>query len=185
MAHLCLADCRFTGRGVDQDYPKAIELYQECANRGIAQASLHLAQCYENGESVKQDLTTAVISAWRAAAMFRQLANEGHAESQFWYGCCYYYRRGESKDNVEAFRWLSKAAEQGNSYAQLMVGKFYYAGRGTAKDFGKAVEWFRKSAEQGNREGRNELGGCYKRGNGVTKDIQKANFWYGKSMELE
>ncbi|KAI9203222.1 uncharacterized protein BJ171DRAFT_583389 [Polychytrium aggregatum] len=120
-----------------------------------------------------------------AAAIFEQLANDGHSDSQYWIGMCYLAGDGVSGDSKKALEWFSKSANQGNSYGQWKLGVCYYYGSGVAKNFTKAVEWFRKSAEQGNRCGQNSLGWCYEEGNGVLQDIDTAIEWYRKSADQE
>lgn len=54
----------------------------------------------------------------RAAALFRQAADQGHAGAQFELGECYYYGRGVPKDVPYAISWYRKAAEQKHFDAQ-------------------------------------------------------------------
>ena len=44
---------------------------------------------------------------------FRKAANQGHAEAQYYLGCCYRDGRGVAQDDDQAARWYFKAAEQG------------------------------------------------------------------------
>ncbi|KAI9199777.1 kinase-like domain-containing protein [Polychytrium aggregatum] len=117
----------------------------------------------------------------KASAIFEQLANEGHSDSQYWMGECYRCGLGVSRDHSSAFQWFSKSADQGNSYGQWWVGGCYHFGFGVAKNDTKAAEWFRKSGEQGNRYGEYSIGNCYHNGWGVAKNIDTALFWYRQS----
>ena len=64
------------GRGVKQDYIKAVEWYQRAAEQGYAAAQYHLGVMYDNGQGVKQDYIKAV--EW-----YQKAAEQGHAEAQF------------------------------------------------------------------------------------------------------
>ena len=52
----------------------------------------------------------------------RPLAEQGHAEAQYWLGWMYFNGQGVRRDPKEAVRWFRKAAEQGQIRAQRMLG---------------------------------------------------------------
>ncbi|KAI9205047.1 uncharacterized protein BJ171DRAFT_502815 [Polychytrium aggregatum] len=134
------------------------------------------AVCLIEGFGTRRDKSRGVEIA-------EQLAHDGHSDSQYWIGRCYYFGWGVVEDHKKALEWFSKSADQGNSYGQLGVGEYCYFGDGAAEDHAKAFECFRLSAEQGNRHGQLGLGACFKNGYGVTRDIDTALFWYRKSAE--
>ncbi|KAI9197074.1 uncharacterized protein BJ171DRAFT_523042 [Polychytrium aggregatum] len=117
------------------------------------------------------------------AQIFQQLANEGHSDSQYWFGNCYFHGWGVAQDHSKMFQWSSKAADQLNSYGQLGLGHCFVWGNGVPMDRTQAVEWFRKSAAQGNRYGQHNIGICYNNGWGVDRDLTAAISWYNKSSE--
>jgi TPR repeat protein len=82
---------------------------------------------------------------------FRPLAEQGHADGQFWLGHMYGKGYGVTKDYAEALRWYRKAAEQGDAAGQSMVGLMYQNGQGVAKDYVEAVKWYSKAAKQGHK----------------------------------
>jgi TPR repeat protein len=90
---------------------------------------------------------------------------------------------GVAKDEVEAVKWLRKAAEQNLADAQLNLGVCYANGQGVAKDEVEAVKWYRKAAEQNLALAENSLGACYANGQGVAKDEVEAVKWYRKAAE--
>ena len=87
-----------------------------------------------------------------AAKLFRDAAEQGHVEAQFYFGECCFSGHGVPKDYAEAFKWYRKAAEQGHAEAQYALGGCYYLGKGVTKDHKQAVYWLRKSAAQGNAD---------------------------------
>ncbi|KAI9209185.1 uncharacterized protein BJ171DRAFT_403098, partial [Polychytrium aggregatum] len=67
MAQFHLAECYLHGHGISQDHTKAVELYRDLAERGLAQAQVGLGRCFENGEGVDQDYETAIKWYTKAA----------------------------------------------------------------------------------------------------------------------
>jgi TPR repeat protein len=109
-----LALCYWRGRGVTQDYVKAVEWYTKAAAQGSASAQLKLGECYEDGRGVTQDYVKAV--EWYAKAVA-----QGHAQAQFNLGVCYEFGRGVTQDHVKAVEWYAKAVAQGHAQAQARL----------------------------------------------------------------
>ena len=63
------------GKGVEQDYAKARELYEQAATRGIARAYYHLGEMYENGRGMNQDYA-------KAAEYYEKAAAKGDTDAQ-------------------------------------------------------------------------------------------------------
>ncbi len=114
----------------------------------------------------------------RAFGLWRPLAEQGDAASQFNLGLMYENGQGIPKDYAKAVKWYLKAARQGSARAQVSAGHMYNSGRGVAKDYAKAVEWNRKAATQGSAMAQNSLGGSYSNGKGVTQDYVQAHMWF-------
>ena len=47
------------GQGVEQNWQKAVEMYQKAAEKGNAQAQYNIANCYYNGWGVEKNLHEA------------------------------------------------------------------------------------------------------------------------------
>ena len=162
------------GKGVQQDYAKAVEYYTKAANMGHAGAQNNLGVCYKNGEGVKQDYAKAV--EW-----YQKAANQGHARAQNNLGLCYEKGQGVNQDYAKAVEYYTKAANQGYMYAQKNLGYCYQYGRGVKQDYTKAVEWYQKAANQGYAGAQCNLGYCYEKGQGVKQDYAKAVEYYTKA----
>ena len=65
---------------------------------------------YYLGEGVEQDEEEGVN-------LFRQAAEQGHGDAQYWLGQAYCLGKGAGQDISEGLKWLMKAAEQGNENA--------------------------------------------------------------------
>ncbi len=134
------------------------------------------------GDRVIFDKAYALFDAGNsseAVVYYEELANKGHAVSQFNTGLCY-----DDLENYEkAAYWYQKAADQGYANAQFYLGYDYSKGEGVTQNYQKAVEWYQKAADQGHAGAQGNLGSCYYYGEGVTKDYQKAVYWYQKAAD--
>ena len=137
------------GRGVEQDFEKAIEWYEPAAEHGDRDAQYNLAVCYQKNHA-KQNHDKAV--EW-----YIKLANEGNLKAQSNLGSCFEHGWGVQRDINMAFTWYKKAADGGDAQAQYNVGVLYYNGQGVLEDMNAAKEWFTKSAKQGYRPAQSVL----------------------------
>ena len=119
----------------------------------------------------------------KALRLFRPLANDGEAASQFNLGLMYMTGRGVQQDYSAAALWFRKAAEQGYVRAQTNVGVLHRDGRGVTQDYTEAIMWFRKAANQGDAVAEFLLGEQYAFGNGVPQDYSEAMIWLRKAAE--
>ena len=58
---------------------------------------------------------------------------------------------GVAKDEVEAVKWIRKAADQGDAAAQFALGVMYEDGTGVAKDEVEAYKWWLLAGAGGNK----------------------------------
>ena len=93
-----------------------------------------------------------------ALPLFREAAEQGHAEAQYSLGFMYREGRIVERSYVEALTWFSEAAEQGHADAQFYVGYMYWRGEGgPASDDAEAVTWYCKAAAQGHQRAQRAL----------------------------
>lgn len=127
-----------------------------------------------------------IYPAWRKTAQNRDAANaqsqlklqenrrkaeQGDAESQFRVGVAYFYGQGVQADDVEALRWLRKAASQKNEHALDLL------------KLRTAFQEYKAKAEQGDAEAQYKVGDCYFHGKGVKLDEADAMKWYRQAAE--
>ncbi len=175
-AQVKLGNCYYDGKGIPQNYEKAVEWYTKAAKQGNAKAQCNLGYCYELGNGVLQ-------SAEKAVEWYIKAAEQGHAIAQCNLGLCYKDGKGVSQSFAKAAKWFIKAAEQGNENAQCNLGLCYELGNGVLQSAEKAVEWYIKAAEQGNEDAQYYLGWCYYEGKGVPQNYEKAMEWFDKVAE--
>ncbi|KAI9203621.1 uncharacterized protein BJ171DRAFT_137570 [Polychytrium aggregatum] len=113
-AQFNLGVCYEKGRGIIQDYPKAVKWWTSAANQGHANAQYNLGICHSLGIRVARDHT-------KAFEWFTKAANQGHARAQYGLGFCYEYGKGVSKNIETARSWIQKAADQGHEAAKIVL----------------------------------------------------------------
>src|SRR5215468_6409733 len=84
-----------------------------------------------------------------ALALWRPLAERGHARACNNLGWLYSYGRGVPPDPAEAMRWIRRAAEAGDPVGQTNYAFLHYEGNGVKQDFAAALAWYRRAAEAG------------------------------------
>lgn len=98
----------YMGRGVPQDYRKALLWHGKAAQQGKADAQYVVGAMYYTGNAVIQDHKQAV--GW-----FRKAAEQGHAEAQQVLGLMYrYHVGGMPHDIVIAYMLWNLAAASGS-----------------------------------------------------------------------
>ena len=94
------------GKGVRQDYSKAIEWYEKSANQGYSDAQYNLGLLYQEGKGVRQDYPKAI--KW-----YEKSANQGYSSAQHALGVIYYNGRGVRQNSATAKEWFGKACDNG------------------------------------------------------------------------
>jgi TPR repeat protein len=91
-----------SGKGIRQDYAKAVKWYRKAAEQGNAKAQFNLAVMYQNGKGVWQDYAKAV--KW-----YRKAAEQGNAKAQFNLAVMYDSGHGVLQSSAVAADWYYKA----------------------------------------------------------------------------
>ena len=105
------------------------------------------------------------------------LAEQGHAEAQYYLGLMYGDGDGVPQDYKTEVKWYTLAAEQGFAVAQFVLGRMYGDGDGVPQDYKTAVKWYTLAAEQGYATAQYSLGLMYHKGNGLIEDNVYAHMW--------
>jgi TPR repeat protein len=79
----------------------------------------------------------------------KQDAREGNDLAQFDLGIRFFYGEDVTKNEVEAFKWFSRAAEKENGLAQFYLAVCYAGGKGVNKDASKSTYWKIKAERNG------------------------------------
>ena len=118
-----------------------------------------------------------------AFSLFQELADQGHAESQYNLGRMYYNRHGVSKSYKKALAWYTLSANQGYDRAQNNLGVMYDTGKGFGipRDRARAYELYKKSAAQNNIWAQNNLGMVHYYTKGGPQHYEEAFKWFKKA----
>jgi TPR repeat protein len=127
--------------------------------------------------------STQVSAKQKVIADMKEMANAGDVKSQVQLGLIYLTGDGVRKDDVEAVKWLRKAADQDNPTAERYLAEMYFKGRGVPADNAEAVKWLRFAAEQGDAESQHNLAVMYIQALGIPKNLKEAAKWMYKSAE--
>lgn len=130
-------------KGLKQDLPTAIKLYQDAAAKGHPEAMNALGQAYQTGRGTAADPA-------RAADWYRKAADLNLADAQNNLGMLYLDGKGVSRDLREAFLLFEKAAGQNDPWGLNNLGGMFEMGWGTPADRGKALDLYRKALAAGN-----------------------------------
>jgi len=83
-----------------------------------------------------------------AYRLFKLLAEQGDAKSQFNLALMYDDGQGVPKSDAEAVKWYRRAAEQGDASSQLNLGVMYYKGQGVPQDYVLSHMWLNLAASK-------------------------------------
>jgi localization factor PodJL len=125
--------------------------------------------------------TTAVLSP---LDKLTAMANSGNARAELVVGLKYLDGDGVTVNEVDAAKWLARAADQGQAVAQYRLGTMFDRGRGVAQDSAKAVHWYMLAAQAGNRKAMHNLAVAYASGTGIAKNLAEAARWFSKAAAL-
>lgn len=207
-AQTLVAEILSRGLGVKRDEATAAKWYQLAAEQGVPEAQFQYALMLIDGRFVKKDaqgafaLMQAAAEAGnrlaqfnfaqlivqrepnetglaRAVSYYERAAQAGLADAQYAMSQIYANGVGDKKqDDMEARRWLQKAARQNFDTAQLDLATWLIEGRGGPRDLKTGFNWMKRAAEGGNVAAQNRLAKLYMGGIGTEPDAIEAAAWY-------
>lgn len=130
------------GEGIKQDSAQALLWYKRAAALNDTTSIMALASAYDDGKGVKKDYTQATLWYERAISLGYTDAMVDMASLKG--------KLGTKQGNIEAIKYLRKAAEAGNVWAMVDLGMKYESVGNDAL----AKPWYEKAIELGNRPGR-------------------------------
>ncbi|WP_337188492.1 hypothetical protein [Phenylobacterium sp.] len=136
---------------IEAGAPGAVGRLTALAEAGHAQATLYLAQLYDEGSA---GLPRNPAEARRLTG---QAAEAGDVKAMHNLGVYLFRGEGGAQDLAGAAQWFRKAAAAGVVESQYNLGLLYQSGSGVAKDESQARYWFRLAAARGDGEARRAL----------------------------
>ena len=131
------------GKGVPQDYQKALHHYIPPPFSVIPRLTAIWVSMYSNGQGVEQDYS-------KAADWFLKAAQQGVEVAQFNLGFFYATGKGVAQDYAMSLKWSLAAAKQGNVAAKNTTGVIFLNGLGVRErycssikmDQGSGASWY-------------------------------------------
>ena len=183
----------FYGRGVKQDYIKAVKWYTMSSDRGDCSSQKKLADCYYLGQGAERNVA-------KAAYRYEQAAEQGDYDSQKALIRCYtlggnglmpdkakadyYSQRYGIYSEADTADGMMKRAQNGDPEAQFRLGGMYLSGAGVEHDPKRGIYWLKQAADNGYAKALFDLGCCYFSGTGVPRDKITAVMLFGKAADL-
>ncbi|WP_298916596.1 hypothetical protein [uncultured Algimonas sp.] len=125
---------------LDSDPAKALELYEQAAEAGHAEAAYAAGLMYAQTFEIRPDEE-------RAAHWLGRAARAGHAAAQADYGLLVYQGAGVERDEALAADLFRRSAEGGDTEGMFLYAFTLAKGEGVAQDFEEAYYWLLKSGE--------------------------------------
>jgi len=130
------------GKGVANDYGKAVPLFRTAAKHDDPQAEFFLATAYYSGYGVPKDEAAAAL--W-----FERSAQQHYAASSYWLGYMIAFGRGGiSPTWAGAVPHLWDAATHDYSEAQFLLGYAYDKGTDIDRNPKAAAYWYRRATSK-------------------------------------
>jgi TPR repeat protein len=155
-----------SGSGVPLDAEEAARWFRVAASAGSASAQSELARLVLKGKGNASDLASMLL--W-----FRTGADAGDHVAEFNYAVCLAKGVGCQRDDVEAARYLRRAARYVTS-ARYWYGLMVAEGRGVAENLAKARRHFLLAVAEGQPEAATALGEMLINGKGGPRDSERA-----------
>ena len=166
----------YRGDGIEQDYKRAVELFNKAIDKGDFRAYGALGICYLYGRGVERDAITAVH-------FIKIAADNGISNSMTILGFLYEKGEGIEQNNQLMIQWYQKAADLGDPAGMYHLGRCYKNGKGVIQNNDRMVSLFKKAAESGSTDAMIELAWCYANGRGVKKSKDNMLEWLKNAAE--
>ncbi|MBR4322998.1 MAG: SEL1-like repeat protein, partial [Treponema sp.] len=164
----------FYGRGITQDYKKALYWFGKASDQDDVDAQLYLGVMNDRGLGTSQNYE-------KARFWYEKAAEKGNKTALNNLGSFYYRGLGVSTDYTKARQYFEKAVQGDNPYLSSFnwLANIYYNGYDVDKDYKKALYYCEKAAERADNETANYAqkwaGFLYENGGyGLTQDYSKA-----------
>jgi TPR repeat protein len=165
-----------TGIYVPQDYVAAARYYNHAYGLGYGRAGLYLANLYEFGLGVEQDIP-------RARDILTELSETGDAAAS--YRLAGLIERQDSSALVPelALQLYHESASTGYSPARLKLARLYLEGESVPKDVSRAVRIIEQLSAQSYGPATTQLGDLYRDGDHKLQDYGRAYTLYSLAFE--
>ena len=172
-AKFYLGTLYYSGKNVDQNFDKAISLFQEASDGGNVSATFNLGIIYAKGRGVDVDEK-------KAFSYYKKAAFGGLPQAQYNYALWLREGRTVEANPVEAIEWFKVSANKNFDRSLIELAKGYESGIAGRRDYREAVKLYRRArASEIKRDNSPylqatyHLGRLYLKGLGVSPDSKK------------
>ncbi|GAB2873995.1 tetratricopeptide repeat protein [Microbulbifer echini] len=157
------------GAGVEQDYQRALKIYQYAAQQGSARASFNLGLLYQHGLGVERNLQQAI-------GYLKQAAEAGSVDAMNALGLLFLSLGEETGEQnyTDALTWFEHASKRNSMYGLFNQGRMYEQGLGVSKDQELALELYKSASELGHTGASLKLARAYSSGDLTNYNLKKA-----------
>lgn len=172
------------GKGVEPNFQKALEIYQQTADVGDdyskkkletlpkemenGTAQFYIAESYMGEKEYQNAINWYVKSK-----------NKGYVGAAYEIGNIYLQGLISPPDTTKAIDWFLKDSEKNNLKAHIALGNIYYV----RKNYVESFKYKMKGAELGDANSLNSIGYMYHQGEGVAKDLNQAFKYYAAAAD--
>jgi hypothetical protein len=154
-----------------KDPKKAMTIAESAFNSGVSGAAMIVAEAYQYGDGVNQDLG-------KAREWYEKGASKGDAGSMRALGEMIGGEDAPPADAGRARQLIERAASLGDHEALRLVAERHETGNGVDKDVKKAVQLYERAAAAGDRTAAKKVGDIYVQGELVERNYETARKWY-------
>jgi TPR repeat protein len=200
------------GRGVEKDTASGILWLEKAAGQNELSAVEELADIFDDGEIVPQNLAKAfalyskavdlgdsysrynvawmTFNGWgvekdpqQGIRLLMEASDQGNRDAGFRLAQIYLYGWNVEPDPATAKTWADKAVENGSDYAHFVLGDILLGGLLGDKDLEKAFYHFELAAREGQTDSQIKLGYMLLWGMGIERDLDESYSWYKLAAE--
>ena len=161
------------GRGVDQNYEKAVEIYRKGMEMGSGYATSELGSAFSMGSAFSIERGVEEDDE-KAAELFRKGMNMGSGSAAANLGNAFWCEKGVEQSYEKAVELYRKGMNMGSGSAAANLGNAFWCEKGVEQSYEKAVELYRKGMKMGNGFAAAKLGYAFWRGRGIEQNYEKA-----------
>lgn len=159
-----------------ENYPSAVALLQQGADKNHPQSQFVLGSCYILGQGLKQNNKKGLQWCQKAA-------QQGLDEAQHFLGEAYYKGEIVKKDYKKAVYWWTLSAEQNHNESLVDLGSCYADGNGVEQSDSTAFRYYMQAATNGYADAQYLVGLSYRYGVGAEPNPNEALAYYFKAAQ--
>jgi|GEM_PF-5322432 len=180
---ICSLACGYyMGQWGKEDSQQAIQLWQQAADLGCAEALFAIGRFLVDGTEIPKDFNQGLHFLLKAS-------KQNYTPAMIRLGIIYQYYPDVERNPETAYNWYLQACELGDSDAMLLAAEWRSTDNfsmpiANKEEDLKSIAWYKEASTLGNSLAMYRLGIFYKCGSRVEKNTDEAVKWLQKSGDL-